>query len=335
MGQSYQEIYMAENRLNIIHMDHSATPKKNPSSSRLVQTRELQAKFERLWLIDPDQFNPLRNCLQRERVNRTWHLLTKYSHLQNKSTIDIGCGAGVFSRQLRDKGAIVTSVDIAENALKHLRQHNITHIEARQEAMPMTSLDQMFDLVICMDLLAELPPHDYRLFFAELARLVAPQGYVICSTPIDINTEGGAQLFLNLAQTELEIIDTVPSYHALYLRFIHLLEAPGKFLQGWKNPRIRQDMLHSKKGFRKWKYQINTSVFLIWLWVLLNPLTNFLMSKMKETPWILLKLEKICHFFWSEEGISHLIVIGQRRPLMAVEKVHEPIERAKKKQVWE
>ena len=57
---------MADHRLNVIQ---KTPPSLEPSfnSSRTARTRELQAKFERLWLKEPERFNPLRNSMERER----------------------------------------------------------------------------------------------------------------------------------------------------------------------------------------------------------------------------------------------------------------------------
>jgi hypothetical protein len=65
---------MANNPLTIISVT-PPSPQKMPLPSRLTRRRELQAKFERLWLLEPEQFNPLRNCMQRERLERTYQLI--------------------------------------------------------------------------------------------------------------------------------------------------------------------------------------------------------------------------------------------------------------------
>ncbi len=152
----------------------------------------MQAKFERLWLLDPQSFNPLRNCMERERLERTWLLLNRHVNPSAKETADIGCGAGVFCRRLRDAGARVKAIDIAENALKCFKAEDSHNIELKQDAMPDTSLsDHSYDIIICTELIAQLSRDDYRLFFAELSRLIRPDGYLVCSSPIDIYSEGG------------------------------------------------------------------------------------------------------------------------------------------------
>ena len=230
---------MTENRLNVIPAGTPQDPSANEqffSGKRKAQSRELQAKFERLWLTDPERFNPLRNCIERERLERTWELLTEYLDLANKQAVDLGCAAGVFSRRLRDHGALVEAVDIAENALKFFEKSGSGGIKLKRDAMPDTSLpDHQYDVIICTELIAELPKEEHRLFFAELSRLIKSDGHLICSSAIDIDSEGGVDKLIELAQTEFDILEERASYHSLYIRLKRFFEAPSQFIEGWRN----------------------------------------------------------------------------------------------------
>ena len=330
---------MPNKRLNIIKLEQTQEqPSKNYSSipARKARLKELQARFERLWLLDPEQFNPMRNIMEQERLERTWGLLKKHMDPHGKQTTDIGCAAGVFSRRLRDAGAHVTAADIAENALKHLKQHEMHHIEAKQEAMPFTHLpDGGFDLAVCTEVIADLPPEDYRLFFAELLRVIKPEGRMICSSGIDIYYSfDGAQRLLDLANTEFEIIEVVPSYHALYLRLKHLCEAPSTFIEGWKNKDLRQKELDRRQGLSHWFYWINTTFLFMWLWIVLQMLFKPFLSLLNHNRTALLFLEKVCRLFSTENGISHVIFIAKRRPLIEPDLVEPPSERPRKKEIW-
>ena len=49
----------------------------------------------------------------------------KYLHpLMNKHILDYGCGSGIFSRYLSDKGAIVTGVDVSETMIEVARKND-------------------------------------------------------------------------------------------------------------------------------------------------------------------------------------------------------------------
>ncbi len=326
---------MAENRLNIISIVPSQF-EQPPGFSRGARIREMQAKFERLWLLDPERFNPLRNCVQQERLKRTWQLLTKHVDVLNKQAIDIGCGAGVFSRQLRDGGASVTAVDIAENALKRFKEIDAKNIQLKQGGMPSTTLpDHAYDIVICTEVIAELSPEDYRLFFAELSRLIKPDGHLICSSDIDIDSVGGLERLTELAQTEFDLLETVASYHALYIRLKHFFEAPSYFIKGWQESDFRQKELTSRRGLNRGWFWLNTMPPFVWLWNLLNPLTRPILKFLKSNTKCLLRLEKICRLIWDQDGISHYLFIAKRRPLKTVEPEDIPIEKPRRKEVWD
>lgn len=330
---------MTTNRLNVIpaqsQPDQSAV-EQYPANSRKTRARELQATFERLWLTDADHFNPLRNCMEQERLERTWGLLTKHVDLVNKQTADIGCAAGLFSRRLRDHGARVTGADIAENALKCFQRDGSDGIQLNRETMPDTSLpDDHFDLIICTELIAELPKEEYRLFFAELSRLIKTDGYVICSSGIDIASEGGVEKLIELAQTEFDILEEVVSYHALFIRLKHFLEAPSHYIAAWRNVDLKHKELTRRHGFAKGWYWLHTSPLLIWLSFILNPLTRPLVRFLKHNRRCLLFLERVCRFISDRDGISHYLFVAKRRPLPSFEPNDMPILKLGRKQIWE
>lgn len=325
---------MTENRLNIINVSSEISSPPYPTPNTRI--KELQAKFERLWLVDPERFNPLRNCLERERLDRTWLLMVKHISPANQLTVDIGCAAGVFSRRLREAGAKVDAVDIAENALKKFKEIDAEHIQLKQDAMPSTHLpDQRYRLVICTELIAEIPPEDYRLFFAELARLIQPDGYLVCSSPIDIDSVGGIERLMELAQTEFDIIEDLASYHALYLKIKRFFKAPSRFIEGWQNPDFKRKEMASLRGLSRLWFWLNTSPFFIWLWYIIEPCTRPIQKFLNSSPRFLLFLEKICHFLWDQDGVSHYLFIAKRRSLPSFTPEEVPIEKPKRKEVWD
>jgi 2-polyprenyl-3-methyl-5-hydroxy-6-metoxy-1,4-benzoquinol methylase len=331
-------VIMPKNRLNIIKVTSSQNSSSEQASSfsRSAKLKEMQAKFERFWLIDPERFNPLRNCMQRERLERTWQLLTKHTGLFDKHATDIGCGAGVFSRRLRDAGARVEAVDIAQNALKRFKEAGANQIILKQDTMPATTLpDNTYDVIICTELIAELPHEDYRLFFAELSRLIKTDGYLICSSDIDIDSVGGVERLIGLAQTEFDLFEEVASYHALYLRLKHFFETPSQFIEGWQNLEFKRKELASRQGFNRWWFWLNTTPLIVWLWYVCDPLTRPIRNLLKNNSKLMLYLEKICRFIWDKDGISHYLFIAKRRPLKAIDPKEIPVEKARRKEIWE
>ena len=164
---------------------------------------EARARFERLWLLNPEQFNPLRNCMERERIERTWSLAVEFLPLKNKLVADLACGAGVMTQRLKEAGARVHALDIASIPLKILQEKVPQVDQTFQQCLPHTTLeDDAYDMVFADEVIAFIPPQQLRLFMSELSRLIKPDGYVICSTALDLNTQDPLARFESLTETE-------------------------------------------------------------------------------------------------------------------------------------
>ena len=328
---------MPENRLNIVSIAADQETFSASKSHRNAKIKALQAKFERLWLLNPKKFNPFRNCLEKERLERTWQLLNLYTDPKEMLAADIGCGMGIFSERLQEAGAAhVTAVDIAENALKRIIEKHHPKITLKWGAMPDTSLpDQGFDIVICTELIAEIPMEEYRLFFAELARIIRPDGWLVFSSNIDIDSEEAVDKLVKLAQTEFDLVEGVKSYHALYIRLKRVLEAPNAFAEGWTNKNFRQKELGKRKGLNRTWYWLNTTLLCGRFWYAIKPIANFFTKHFNSNRSLLLGLEKLCRFFWDEKGISHYLFIAKLRPLLSTQAKDIPLARPGKKEVWE
>lgn len=280
---------MTHSRLNIVkEIPITSIPKR--------RREEALEKFNQLWEKDPDQFNPDRNVMEKERIRKTLALIEDFFSPLNRQVADLGCGYATISQKLCREGAAVLAVDVATVPLALLKDKNIDNLSTRQDYVPRTILaDDFYDLVISTEVIAFLPPDEYRLYVSELARIVKSNGCVVCSTAIDIFSEDALQRFANLAETEFKIEKWEFSYHYLYIRLRNMLTAPI-----FKN--------------------------------LLSPLVNFV----DRSRWLLNSLEKISRFFWADAGISHAIFIGTRRPLLEAPPPEElPVERKQKRQVWE
>src|ERR1700722_3640338 len=104
-----------KNPLKIIATERLQTT-INPSNTKSTR-EEIQARFEKMWKLDPEQFDPSRNCMERERVRRTMDLIDKHVSLEGKKAVDLGCGSGALSLELSKSCATVDAVDAASLAL--------------------------------------------------------------------------------------------------------------------------------------------------------------------------------------------------------------------------
>lgn len=305
--------------------------RNNALSSRHIA----QEKFDKLWEKDPKQFDPLRNCMERERLDRTYALISGDMDLSGKIAVDIGCAGGTLTRRLRDAGAIVHAVDVSEEALKILQKEDMSHIRAHHDCAPATRLeDGRYELVVCTDLIAYLKIAEQRLLFSELARLVKRGGIVVCSTPIDINSEDALKRFAALAETELQIRRWKFSYHRLYIRLKDFIEAPIRFSKALNDPEYREREIARRHAVARTWFKINSAPGLGHFWNIAKYAAAPIAAWIRQSRSMMLFLEKISHFVWQETGISHAIFVGNVRPLVEEQSV-VVFERKQKKTVWE
>jgi 2-polyprenyl-3-methyl-5-hydroxy-6-metoxy-1,4-benzoquinol methylase len=327
---------MSSNRLNIVSVSNKES-EDNKTFRPKTNREEVQATFEKLWNRDPDNFDPLNNCMDKERIVRTLALIDTACPVAGKKVVDLGCGRGTLSRALKEKGAHVSGVDIAKNALEIFRKEGSEQITLIQDCLPNTALQEdSFDIVVCTDLIGYLKPREHRLFFSELARLVKKEGYIICSTPIDLLSEDALEKFAALAETELEIVGWKLSYHKYYLRILDFFIAPSKFVRARKDLNYRKKALNKRSYFAKWWFQMNSAFLMGSAWHYLQHLFTPFFKGLRQSKYTMLTLEKICYFISSDSGISHAIFAAKRRSITEImEPENPPIEMKRKKTVWE
>ncbi len=316
------------NKINVV----SVTSKPSDAPGNASPKQLAKAKFDRLWHIDPNHFNPERNCLERERLERTLKLLPRSADLLKVA--DLGCGLAYFSKKLRDAGAAVDAIDIAQHPLDNLaREKNIRPI---LDYIPRTTLaEEAYDLVLCTELIAYLPENEFRLLFSELARIIKPTGTLVFSTPLDYRSEDALQRLAALAETEFTIEEWKISYHLFYLRLRNFLEAPGRFVRAKKDPEYRQRELERRNGFCQSWFRLNSHPMPALFWTAVEWISSPLAAWVRQSKSLMISLEKFCRFIWSDSGITHAIFTAKRRSLEKIPEAERPIERKQKKQVWE
>lgn len=147
-----------------------------------ADTNELSrfnALAERWW--DPrSEFWPLHRI---NPLRLDW--IDSLTSLPGKRVLDVGCGGGILSEAMAQRGARVTGIDLAERPLKVAALHaakagvllNYKAISAEDLA---ATEEATFDVVTCMEMLEHVP--DPAQVVSACARLVKPGGWVFFST---------------------------------------------------------------------------------------------------------------------------------------------------------
>ncbi|MGD8176742.1 bifunctional 2-polyprenyl-6-hydroxyphenol methylase/3-demethylubiquinol 3-O-methyltransferase UbiG [Marinimicrobium sp. ARAG 43.8] len=141
------------------------------------------AKFEALasrWWDRHSEFKPLHDI----NPLRTG-FIDQHSPVAGRNVLDVGCGGGILSEALAQRGATVTGIDMGEAPLGVARLHaqeSGLEIDYRQITVEdlADQSPERYDIVACLEMLEHVP--DPASVIAACARLVKPGGHVYFST---------------------------------------------------------------------------------------------------------------------------------------------------------
>lgn len=157
-----------------------------------VDPSEIQ-KFEKLaarWWDSESEFRPLH---QINPLRANW--ISSKVNLAGKKILDIGCGGGILTEALAQRGAIVSGIDMAEASIAVAKLHKKeSKLEVNYET---TSAEKLaiekpgeFDIVTCLEVLEHVP--DPEAIITACRTLLKPTGDIFLST---INRNPKAYLF--------------------------------------------------------------------------------------------------------------------------------------------
>lgn len=148
-----------------------------------VDAQEIH-KFEALahrWWDKTSEFKPLHD-INPLRLN---YIDQHCAGLSGKRVVDIGCGGGILSESMAQKGAQVTGIDMGEAPLSVAQLHSLeAQVEVDYQRITAEELAEQqagaFDVVTCMEMLEHVP--EPASVIAACAKLVKPGGRVFFST---------------------------------------------------------------------------------------------------------------------------------------------------------
>lgn len=182
---------------------------KNVDIAELNKFGELAHK----WWDKDSEFKPLHeiNPLRLNFINNA-------VPLKGKRVLDVGCGGGILSESMADKGADVVGIDLGEKALKVAQLHSLeSGVKVDYRYLAVETLAELepasFDVVTCMEMLEHVP--DPSSIVHACAKLVKRSGHVFFST---INRNPKAYAFAVLGAEY--ILNMLPKGTHDYAKFI-------------------------------------------------------------------------------------------------------------------
>lgn len=141
------------------------------------------AKFEALasrWWDRESEFKPLHEI---NPLRTNW--IDEKSALAGKVVLDVGCGGGILTEAMAQRGAQVTGIDMGEAPLAVARLHQLeSGVEVDYQQCTAEDMAERhpghFDIVTCMEMLEHVP--DPSSVIRACAALVKPGGHVFFST---------------------------------------------------------------------------------------------------------------------------------------------------------
>jgi 2-polyprenyl-6-hydroxyphenyl methylase/3-demethylubiquinone-9 3-methyltransferase len=174
------------------------------------------AKFEALakrWWDKNSEFKPLHD-INPLRAN----FIDQRSPVAELNVLDVGCGGGILSESLAQRGANVTGIDMGEAPLSVAKLHSLESgvtINYRRITAEELAEEQKghYDIITCLEMLEHVP--DPSQVIQACADLVKPGGDVYFST---INRNPKAYMFAIIGAEYL--LQLLPKGTHEYAKFI-------------------------------------------------------------------------------------------------------------------
>ena len=153
-------------------------PPENVDAAELAKFAALAHQW---WDPESPMFGPLHkmNPLRLDWIERM------AEGLSGKRIVDVGCGGGILTESLAQRGAVALGIDLGDKALGVARLHklesgaNVDYARVSAEALAVEA-PGAFDVVACMELLEHVPQPGEIV--AACAKLAKPGGLVVVST---------------------------------------------------------------------------------------------------------------------------------------------------------
>lgn len=100
-----------------------------------------------------------------------------------KTVLDVGCGEGDLAHALKERGYVVTGVDVSSRALEEADSvlHDSVCFDVESAEWPKEMMERKFDLIVASEVLEHL--FDPAAFLRKATDILSPNGKIIITIP--------------------------------------------------------------------------------------------------------------------------------------------------------
>lgn len=186
----------------------------------------------------------------------------------NGPTLEIGCGEGRVTRDLQDRGHIMTAIDPSPTLIAHAIRADpaSTYLLSAAEALPFE--DSSFDLAVAYNSLMDVD--DMPKAISEVARVLRPGGALCISVTHPVNDAGNflgdnsaTPFVIGRSYFDQALLADTVERDGLTMTFhsrqVHLeaysiaLEESGFFIECMREPRPTPEMIAERPGLDRWR----------------------------------------------------------------------------------
>ena len=111
--------------------------------------------------------------------------IEQFTAIENRQILDVGCGGGILTEALAQKGAKALGIDLSVDLVDVAELHALetgTNVHYQKISVETLAAQQpeSFDVITCMEMLEHVP--DAGSIISACAKLVKPEGLVFFST---------------------------------------------------------------------------------------------------------------------------------------------------------
>ena len=181
-------------------------------------------------------------------IEKKNYIINLLKPLKGKKILDMGCGEGVFVKELKARGHDIQGLDFNYES-ELVRRGSILNAPYPEKS---------FDIILCLDVIEHLNPGDQPQAFKEIHRLLKDNGQFYCSLPNFAHLASRFAFFFLGKPLRTATIDRHPGDRS-YVEYKRLIQETGFNIFGIKS--------------------LFLTTPLLCLWTLVNPMSSALGHK--------------------------------------------------------